>query len=401
MKPQPFFLSLALLAAACGVSAPPATPPQEAAPLTPAAAPVESPTAPAAAPPAPVRVAPQATDEVVNGVRVLHLRGTPEEMGAQMGAACGEALRVLVESNLKRIPWIARDPKAAVEKARRFAKGIPDDQMRELRATAKTAGVDEDWMLVAATVIEVVEDARACAAVAAWGTATPASETIVGRNLDWYDFGKLHQHGLLVVRHPEDARSFVSCGFPGIPGVLTGMNDAGVFVADLVQFAKSPPAAHPDGIPVMSLQRIALEKSASAAEALAAIRGARRTVPQNYIVADASGATFLETDAAEVATRAPRSDTVVGTNWAEEERGTLKGDLRFGNICRTIDANVGALGVPEIEKALGAADTGMSVMSVVALPAKRLLRVSAGKLPACKGPFAEIDAAALFARRER
>jgi hypothetical protein len=349
-----------------------------------------------AAPPAPAKPA-RGFEETVNGVRVVHLTGTPEEMGTQMGRICGEDIRYLLDANLKKIPWVAKDPKAAVEKARRRAAGIPDEQMRELRATAKAAGVDEDWMLVAASVIEVVEETRACAAVAAWGAATPAHETIVGRNLDWHDNGALHRRGLLVVRHPENGHTFVSCGFPGIPGVLTGMNDAGVFTADLVQFSKAKAPPRDDGIPVMSLQRLALERSATAAEAEALYESSPRTVPQNYIVADAAGAAFLEADAEKVARRAPVGDTVAGTNWAEEQRGTLKGDVRFGNLCACIDPKVGSLGVAEIEAALGAANSGpLSVMSVVAVPARRALRVSIGSVPACKGPFVDVDAGVLM-----
>jgi len=354
--------------------------------------------APVAAPKKPAR----GFEERVAGVRVVHLSGTPEEMGRQMGEICGEDIRFLLDANLKKIPWIAKDPQAALAKAKLRAAGIPDAQMRELRATAQAAGVDEDWLLVAATVIEIVEETRACAAVAAWGGATPTHETIVGRNLDWFDIGGLHSRGLIVVRHPDDGRAFVSCGFPGIPGVLTGMNDAGVFVGDLVQFATKPPAPKDGGVPVMSLQRLALERCATAAEVVAFIDGAPRTVPQNYVVADADGAAFLESDSARVVRREPCGETVAGTNWAEEARGASKGDARFGNLCACIDPKVGALGVAEIEAALGAANSGpLSVMSVVAVPARRALRVSIGAVPACKGPFVDVDAGALMAKDPR
>jgi hypothetical protein len=384
-------IPIVLFAAGCGATNPSAEPSRvDAAPET-APTPVVAPKAPA-----------RGFEERVAGVRVVHLLGTPEEMGRQMGEICGEDLRYLVDANLRKIPWIAKDLPAALAKSRLRAVGMPDAQMRELRATAAAAGVEEEMLVLAATVIEVVEEARACAAVAAWGAATPTQETLVGRNLDWYDVGKLHQRGLIVVRHPDSGRPFVSCGFPGIPGVLTGMNDAGLFVADLVQFAKKPPAPRDDGVPVMSLQRTALETCATAEEAIALIERSPRTVPQNYLVADASGAVFLETNSAGVARRAPVGETVAGTNWAEESRGTLKGDMRFGNLCACIDEHVGEIGTAEIEAALAAASSGpLSVMSVVAAPARRALRVSIGNMPACKGPFVDVDAGALMERSPR
>jgi hypothetical protein len=379
-------IPLLLLAASCGA---PARAPDGAAP-------------PPAAP-APKVVKPgRALDERIGGIRVLHLSGTPEEMGEQMGRLCGEDLRYLVEANLKKTPYIAKDPKAAIAKARRHAAGIPDAQAREMRATAKAAGIDEDWMLVACVVIEVVEETHACAAVGAWGDATPAGETVVGRNLDWFNIGKLNERGLVVVRHPNEGRATVSCGFPGLPGVLTGMNDAGVFCGDLVQYAKTRPESMEGAIPVMSLQRLLLETCGTAEEALKLIETTSRTVPQNYLVADSAGAHFVETDAAAFVRRPPCDSTVAGTNWAQEERGKPKGDYRFARMCECLDPKVGKIGVPEIQAVLGAADTGpMSVMSVVAAPARRALFVSIGKIPACKGPFTELDAGALLAKDPR
>jgi hypothetical protein len=82
--------------------------------------------------------------------------------------------------------------------------------------------------------------------------------------------------------------------------------------------------------------------------------------------------------------------------------GVLKGDLRFGSLCACLDPKVGAIGVPEVEAALAAANGGpLSVMSIVAVPARRLLRVSIGTVPACKGPFVDIDAGALVEKDVR
>ena len=376
-------LALVLLAAACG------------------AAPVRDRTEePATA--APVKRPARGASRIVNGVRVIHLTGTPEEMGKQMGEMCGDSLRLLVDENLKKIPGISKDLDAALAAGRRYAAGIPDEQLRELRATAAAAGIDEGWLLLAATVIEVHEQSKACAAVAAWGSATFGGETIVGRNLDWFDFGKLHEHGVIVVRHPDEGRAFLSCGYAGLPGVLTGMNADGVFTADLVQYSREKVGARPDGIPVMSLQRLVLERCRTAEEAALLIEASPRTVPQNYIVADAMKAFFLETDAAAARRRAPVKDTLAGTNWAGEERGKTRGDLRFGNLCRCIDNRTGSVGVPDVEEALGAANTGpLSVMSIVARPATRAMRVSIGTVPACKGPFVGIDGAALLAEDVR
>ncbi len=204
------------------------------------------------------------------------------------------------------------------------------------------------------------------------------------------------------MRHPAHGRPFLSCGFPGLPGVLTGMNDAGLFVSDLVQFGPGAPPPAPRGVPVMSLQREILETCTTAEEAMALIERSPRTVPQNYIVADAGRAWFIETNSERVVRREALHDTVAGTNWAQEQRGKLRGDARFGLMCARLDPAVGHIGEADIEAALGAANSGaMSVMSVVAAPARRTLRVSIGRVPACRGPFVDVDGAALLAETPR
>src|SRR4029453_864398 len=134
-------------------------------------------------------------------------------------------------------------------------------------------------------------------------------------------------------RHPAKGRPFVSIGFPGLPGVLTGINESGLFVGDRGQIRKNTSEMASNAVPAMSRQRVLLETCKTAEEAVARIETMPRTVPQNYVIADAERAYFLEADAARVVRREPCNDTVTGTNWAEEKRGVFKGDARFGLLC--------------------------------------------------------------------
>ena len=336
-------------------------------------------------------------EQKVGDLRVVHLSGTPEEMGRQMGEMCGESVRHLVETYLPVLPRVKGRDAEAVARARELAAGIPDHQMRELRATAAAAGVSEDRLLLASCIIEVFEE-KACAAIAAWGDASAGGELIVGRNLDWFDFGQLHRHGLVVVRHPASGRAFVSVGYPGLPGVLTGMNADGLFVGNLVQMTGATgPASAPGGVPVMSLQRLLLEQCATAPEAAQMLDSTARTVPQNYVLADTGTALFVETDSARAVRRDPKGDVVAGTNWAGEVWGKAGGDPRFGAMCGVIEPLRGRVDVAAVERALASANAGvLSIQSIVAVPARRLLRVSSGRIPASLGPCVDVDAGALM-----
>ncbi len=341
---------------------------------------------------------PRAHEEQIEHLRVLHVYGTPQEMGTQLGEIAGDSIRYLMNEYLQKIPGAREREAEAIARAAEYAAHMPDTQLAELRAMATAANVRYEHLLVGQCIIELYEETL-CASVAAWGDATPDGNTIVGRNLDWYDDGKLHKHSVVVVRHPNTGRAFVSVGYPGMSGVVTGMNEDGLFVADLVQMvlAREKRPLVQVGMPVMALQRVVLEQAATVDEAVAIIERATRTVPHNYIVADASRAEFLETDSETCNKRPPTNNTVIGTNYAGEKRDRAQLDFRFAVLCQCVDRVRGEVGTEQVEEALGRANLGkLSVQSVVAFPAARKLRVSMGTVPACKGPFVDVDAGALM-----
>ena len=62
--------------------------------------------------------------------------------------------------------------------------------------------------------------------------------------------------------------------------------------------------------------------------------------PQNRGLVKAGGYYLTYSGGILSARRSPNGETVAGTNWAAEVRGTLRGDARFGSLCASIDPNV-------------------------------------------------------------
>ena len=60
---------------------------------------------------------------------------------------------------------------------------------------------------------------------------------LLGRNLDYPSLGYIHEYSLVTVYRPRGKHAFVSIGFPGLVGCLSGMNDAGLTVGVLEVFA--------------------------------------------------------------------------------------------------------------------------------------------------------------------
>jgi hypothetical protein len=130
-----------------------------------------------------------------------------------------------------------------------------------------------------------------CTAFAAGGEATRGGatpgHTIVGRNFDldvdpWFDVDKAVQ-----IYQPDGRIPFASIAWPGMTGVVTGMNASGIWVSVNGARAGAPDAA---GVPVVFTTRAILEEAHTLDEAIAiATRDAPMTSHMVLLADGASG----------------------------------------------------------------------------------------------------------------
>ena len=158
---------------------------------------------------------------------------------------------------------------------------IPPAIMEELRGLSDASGVPVREL----ERLHAVPDLTyTCASFAAWGRATGGGRLIHVRNLDWnVDAGIQRFATVFVVRMPGK-HAFVNVGWAGFIGVLTGINDQQVSIG---QVGAETVDATFSGEPMAFLTRRVLETSDGVDEAAWVIRGARRTIGTNYVVADA------------------------------------------------------------------------------------------------------------------
>ncbi len=372
---------------------------------------LEDPPAPAApakvAPPAPGHPWKEASrgkgrlEVLPSGLAVLHLEGTPEEMGDQHGALLGEEVRGLVKDYL---PKVLRGPReAALLKARALEKQIPGRHLREMRALAAAAGVTYDDVLLGSVVVELF-GLHGCSAAAASGPASSDGRTVVGRNLEWPDHGVLGRYGLVIAAKPEGLRPFLSLGFPALTGVVTGMNGDGVFTAELVAMNGAGAGREEvlRGVPWPVLLRRLLEECGTLEEAARLVRSSPLTVPQNLLLADPRAGLVLECAAGRCADRPQEDGLVVVTNFWGEREEPQDFDPRYRGLCDAFRATGEAkVDGDSMEKAIRAASSrlpasAMNLQCGVFFPATLRARVALGRPPASNRPFAEIDGAALL-----
>jgi hypothetical protein len=336
-----------------------------------------------------------------SGLAVLHVEGTPEEMGDQHGALLRDAVRTLVKDYLPKV--VGRSREDAIARARLLEKQVPERFVREMKALAAAAEVPYDDILLGSVVVELF-GLNGCSGAAASGPATADGRTIVGRNLEWPDHGMLGQYGLVIAARPVGRRPFLSAGFPAFSGVVTGMNGDGLFTAELVVLNAEPPdrAEALKGVPYPILQRRLLEECGSLAEAEALVKASPRTVPQNLLLADPKAGAVLECAAGRCVERAQREGLVVVTNYYDEERAPPAGDPRYAGLCASFAGLAGGkVDAVSMEKAVRAvSDKGLSaflnLQCGVFLPATLEVRISLSRPPAARRPMTTLDGAALL-----
>jgi len=168
----------------------------------------------------------------VNDLPVLIVAGTPEEMGRQAAVLTGDVVkklidypRKLVQQRLKGTGGQERLAKC-LEMSKSLVPQLSADHRAELRAAFKQLGVDRDLGILGNVLPDVYRGGFSCSSIVVEADHSATKGPLFGRNLDFYTLNMLGKYSLVTVRRPNGKHAFVSIGFPGMFGCLSGMNDA-------------------------------------------------------------------------------------------------------------------------------------------------------------------------------
>jgi hypothetical protein len=342
--------------------------------------------------------------EVKDGVPVLRVEGTPAEMGEQQGHLVGREARALSDSYLPAFLGGRNELERGRVRARElFWPHLSDDEKAEIGAFAKASGIDERDVLLAQGFADLYR-AWGCSTLAAVGDAAPyPGQPLLARNLDFVTMGFLQDYSYVVVARPANKTPFVSLGFPGVLGVISGENARGVALAVMVVHDEHGCVA---GVPFTFAFRRALETADTTEDAIATLERLPRTVANNLMVVDRhETARLLEITPAGIVARSPDARGLLSsTNHFQskelrEPRMTLtylSSKQRLGAVEKTC-RDESRITVPVAIAALrAAAPARINVQGMIFEPATRSIHVAFGKPPAVTRPFVKLDGAWLF-----
>lgn len=336
----------------------------------------------------------------IDRVPVLLVAGAPEEIGRQKGTLVGKEASSLIEFPKLMAKALGADeqlPKLLTA-CQQLVPQIPAGYAAELKSLSKQSGLPEAEVIGGNTLMDVYRGNWGCSSLLVEAERSKTKQPLFARNLDFPSFGMLDKYSLVTVYRPKGKHAFASIDFPGLVGVLSGMNDAGLCVAvhNVYRTGDGSPMFNPKGMPYTLCFRQMLEDCTTVAEAEKLLRDSPRTTMLNLGVCDLKNVAVFELTPNTVVVRKPERGTMGCTNHFRMEPLTVtKSCWRFDQLEKA--QSEGPFSVEELEKKLHLVHQGpLTVQSMVFEPAALKLHVSLAGVPTSDGPYRELNLKELF-----
>jgi hypothetical protein len=264
------------------------------------ASPTELPRRQEIAPPPQRDVETNGSLEEINGVRVLRVWGSPQEMGFAQGYLLADDLmdlfeHVLFGTLLANFPkqWTYEQVVSVIEEQIVWPEGYREEmeaiihgmeaalgelpEITHERIAAGSVVVNADMVAILNAHTDLVDLPRDCCSFAAWGAATGDGQTRAGGNQQG-PWGPLHDYALLMVRQPSDGLSTACSNIPGSLTCMRGFNETGVVM--MPQGAKTP-WIEVDGLCYAGMHgRLVLEQVAAGPDMVSQVAEVFETYPR-------------------------------------------------------------------------------------------------------------------------
>lgn len=251
-------------------------------------------------------------------LRTLELSGSPRELGLRHGQALATEIRALRRALLTYLARISLFGGALPLYAlllflgKRFWPHIPARFREEMAGVAAGAHVSLGTILLLNVLDDLANNSPRCSALAAGGKYTADGCYLLGRNLDYPLFTEVMvKYQTLFLLEPAQSLPLASLAWPGYVGVCTGMNRAGVALAQLTSMSRDRTFR---GVPAALRFRRGLEGGADVPSAASLILQGPGTIGNNLLLCSPREAAGLELSARQGVIRYPEGGLLLATN---------------------------------------------------------------------------------------
>jgi predicted choloylglycine hydrolase len=318
-------------------------------------------------------------------VPVIEMSGTGDALGTAHASQLGGPIRNLFRDYFGRYFKSDFQRDVALLAASAFGQHVDPQHKAEIHALARGVNLDDREVMLGQCFLDL-SAMTACSTITFPAGAAPDGVARFGRNLDFPSFNVADKGTVVLIFRPQGRYAFASIAWPGMIGVLSGMNEHGLTLANMeVDRGRRLPVA----MPYTLLYRTVLERCRTVGEAIALLENTPRQTANNLMLMDASGdraVVELTPEKVEVR-RAPDDAALISTN---HQRGQ---DLDEPGRCERYDTlhdegaqQFGDIGAEQVESMLGDVAQGkMTLQSMVFEPAKRVLYLAVGANAPTKG----------------
>lgn len=237
------------------------------------------------------------------GLIETRITGTPAERGVIYGLMNRDLLKyqedVFVNQIHEIIPsewWVKFLHKVIIIFNKDMAEHIPQEFRKEIYAMSLSC--TDEYDAYGSTYVRQLNYHAAhdighamqqymlvgCSSFAAWDDASEDGNLIVGRNFDFYVGDDFAKNKVVLIMEPDEGYKFISISWPGMMGVLSGMNEEGLTVTINAAKGAIPTSS---AIPISLLTRQILQYASTIEEAFAIAQEYETFVSESILIASA------------------------------------------------------------------------------------------------------------------